>query len=91
MNKILDCMCLHLFVYVTMSLPHDAMIWYAVCDCDIFWSYSLVNDIVSATTAGFTFFGNCMFYVYVFHHICFIFIINKYYFGEFIRLSFPCK
>ena len=29
-----------------MSLPNDAVGWPAVCDCNIFWSYSLFPVIV---------------------------------------------
>ena len=31
--------------WLSVSIPHGAMGRSAVCDCDIFWSYSLVESI----------------------------------------------
>ena len=36
-----------------MALPSDDMGWFAVCDCDISWSYSFFLKLILGKSSGY--------------------------------------
>ena len=34
------------YYYCSEAVPHDAVVWSAICDCGISWSYSLLHMIL---------------------------------------------
>ena len=47
-NCILTCMCAYWFVCVSVTLPHGAIDWSVIYDCDTTWSYALALKLVTA-------------------------------------------